>query len=293
MGQMPAADDWSYLRRVTTWQEAERCAAAWIRVMGHPDARVTPSGADGGIDVLAGRAAAQVKFQVGTKTSRPQIQQLAGAAGREGVDLFYFSLAGYTAEALNWATQAGIATFQLEVTGDITPLNEPARTAIRMLSGRPAWASNHVVGTTTSHGIDRSRKPSKPGVWRRTSVWFGRLFRTVAWEAKGAAGPEPLGEQLMSGVALAGSGVGFLLVGIVGAIVMIGETVAPSDPTGTSPAESIAGAVFYAAVALFGAWCSWLGRRRQARLSPQATAPPRNAPPGLQFRGENDGGPQS
>ncbi|MDV7091081.1 hypothetical protein [Rhodococcus opacus] len=46
---------------ITTPEAAELNAAARMRELGYPDARVTGRGADGGVDVVSDRAVAQVK----------------------------------------------------------------------------------------------------------------------------------------------------------------------------------------------------------------------------------------
>ncbi len=48
-------------RPLRTWQDAEDFAEDWMRRNGYPDAHKTPSGGDGGIDVISSGAIAQVK----------------------------------------------------------------------------------------------------------------------------------------------------------------------------------------------------------------------------------------
>jgi hypothetical protein len=92
-----------------------------MRRFGFPDAVVTPSGADGGVDVRASRAVAQVKAR-STGTPRPDVQQLQGIASAEGKLGVFFSLAGYTAGAIEWAESARVALFVLESTGTARPI---------------------------------------------------------------------------------------------------------------------------------------------------------------------------
>ena len=66
--------------QITSWQEAERNAARWMRHWGFGDARLTSSGADGGVDVRARAAVAQVKFEA-SQVGRPALQRLYGARG--------------------------------------------------------------------------------------------------------------------------------------------------------------------------------------------------------------------
>lgn len=111
--------------------DAEHNAAAWMRYLGHPRASVTAGGADGGVDVRAPGALAQVKMRVG-RVSRPEVQRLVGAAGRNsGLALFFFSFGGYTADALAYARQSEIAAFTFMLDGDVTPVTPMAVKALK------------------------------------------------------------------------------------------------------------------------------------------------------------------
>jgi hypothetical protein len=88
-----------------------------MRSLGFTDARVTASGADSGIDVIAAGAVAQVKAHQ-IATPRPEVQRLKGAATGYGDVLpIFYSLSGYTAGAIKWAEGVGVALFVLESTG--------------------------------------------------------------------------------------------------------------------------------------------------------------------------------
>lgn len=100
---------------VANWQDAERSAALWMRTNGHPDARLTPAGPDGGVDVVASRALAQVKF-TGSPVGPRFVEQLAGTALRaqyRGRTALFFSAAGYTAPALRAGQELGVQLYQL------------------------------------------------------------------------------------------------------------------------------------------------------------------------------------
>ena len=105
---------------ITSWAAYEQAAANNMRRFGFPDAAVTPSGADGGIDVRASGAVAQVKAR-STATPRPEVQQLHGIASAEGKLGVFFSLNGYTAGAIEWA-ESRVALFVLESTGTARPV---------------------------------------------------------------------------------------------------------------------------------------------------------------------------
>lgn len=95
-------------RLIKTFRDAENYAAEYMRHLGFADATPTPAGSDGGIDVVASDAVAQVKME-GVATGRPVVQGLFGVATIEGKSSLMFSLAGYTAQALEWADRAGVA----------------------------------------------------------------------------------------------------------------------------------------------------------------------------------------
>jgi hypothetical protein len=77
-------------REVSSWQAAEVNAADWMRYWGFLDARVTQSGSDGGIDVRATGAVAQVKREA-KAVGRPAVQNLVGARGRDAsLHLLFF-----------------------------------------------------------------------------------------------------------------------------------------------------------------------------------------------------------
>ncbi|WP_181724509.1 restriction endonuclease [Nocardia gipuzkoensis] len=58
---------------VPSFEAAENSAAQHMRALGFPDAKVTPRGADGGIDGTSSRAIAQVKWHT-APTGRPDVQ---------------------------------------------------------------------------------------------------------------------------------------------------------------------------------------------------------------------------
>ncbi|WIB65443.1 restriction endonuclease [Curtobacterium sp. MCBD17_040] len=111
--------------RIFTWQMAEELAEAHMRALGFTDARRTGSGADGGIDVRAELAVAQVKHLV-QPVGSPDIQRLRGAAHSVANAIFYSS-SGYSSAALKVAADADVALFLFTSAGDVTPVNLPAQ----------------------------------------------------------------------------------------------------------------------------------------------------------------------
>jgi hypothetical protein len=117
-------------REINSWQAAEANGAAWMRFWGFPDARVTESGSDGGIDIRATGAFAQVKREA-KPVGRPAIQRLVGARGIDvSRHLLFFSLSGYSQAAFDYAAQMGIALFQYSSVGMMTGVNYKARRII-------------------------------------------------------------------------------------------------------------------------------------------------------------------
>lgn len=113
------------LRLVRTARDAEENACAWMQWMGFVDAQITPIGADGGIDVNSKDAVAQIKME-GVLTSRPVVQALFGVATAERKRGIFFSLAGYTLKAVEWADRVGLALFTFDFQGEPAPVNPSA-----------------------------------------------------------------------------------------------------------------------------------------------------------------------
>jgi TPR repeat protein len=119
---------------IGTWKEAEALAQRWMFFFGYHDAKLTRAGADGGVDVNSKSAVAQVKFEK-VATGRPKLQELAGVAHDQGKSALFFSLSGYTKNAIRWAEQSriGIALFKYDYLGNVTALNNAAQ---RLIQGK-------------------------------------------------------------------------------------------------------------------------------------------------------------
>jgi hypothetical protein len=94
--------------------------------LGWGDASVTPPGRDGGIDVIATHAVAQVKAHV-NPIGRPEIQQLFGIAASLSRAALFFAASGYSPEAKMWADQVSMALFRFDLQGEPQPENAIAR----------------------------------------------------------------------------------------------------------------------------------------------------------------------
>jgi len=109
-------------RLIRTPQDAEQAACLWMQWFGFKDAKVTPAGADGGIDVESEGAVAQVKLE-GVPTGRPKIQALFGIASQKGVLGMFFSLSGYSQHALDFASEVEMPLFTFNLQGEPEPAN--------------------------------------------------------------------------------------------------------------------------------------------------------------------------
>jgi hypothetical protein len=105
------------LRLIRTPKDAECAAAAWMRWMGYDDAEVTGPGADGGVDVTSRRSVAQVKTET-LPVGRPALQRLHGVAMADSKEGLFFSLSGYTSQAVEWADLAGMPLFRFDLQGE-------------------------------------------------------------------------------------------------------------------------------------------------------------------------------
>jgi hypothetical protein len=179
-------------RLIRSAADAEEAACAWMRAFGFVDARLTGIGADGGVDIVAEEVVAQVKAEM-TPTGRPAVQALHGIAAFEGKLGAFFSLSGFTRQALEWATQTNTACFQFDLQGQPTPLNLAGYSLMQAATDRHALAplpfSNdeaadlQPLGLRVYMHLSRSREVYPQVVGWNTSrpsadfpVWIIRLF---------------------------------------------------------------------------------------------------------------------
>lgn len=120
-------------RLVKSAAQAEVYVGEVMESLGLTNVRVTPVGADGGVDVTSDEAVAQVKME-GVSTGRPVLQAISGIASHERKRAMVFSLAGFTQQALEWGGQAELALFEFSLDGSIEPRSPAARALILGLS---------------------------------------------------------------------------------------------------------------------------------------------------------------
>jgi uncharacterized Zn finger protein (UPF0148 family) len=94
-----------------TWQQAELLTRDWMRKNGYRDAHLTGSGSDGGVDVTSAKAVAQVKYHA-KPVGLGEMQRIYGIAQSTRKKALFFSSAGYTPKALQWARGHGIETYR-------------------------------------------------------------------------------------------------------------------------------------------------------------------------------------
>jgi hypothetical protein len=107
------------------WKQAEQFAADVLRSCGFRGARTTQSGADGGVDVRGPGVLAQVKHLHGA-VGRPDVQKLRGARGDGSESLHFFSLSGYSAQAIAEAERLQVALWRYDTSRNVIPLNKLA-----------------------------------------------------------------------------------------------------------------------------------------------------------------------
>lgn len=89
-----------------------------MRILGFADAEVTSPGSDGGVDVRARGAIAQVKHFTNSPVGAPAVQQLVGAARSKPHGLFY-ALNGFTVSAMRLAEDTDTALFSYSIGGNV------------------------------------------------------------------------------------------------------------------------------------------------------------------------------
>jgi hypothetical protein len=110
---------------IRTARDAEEAARQKMLQLGYPDARLTASGPDGGVDVLASGAVAQVKAQV-TPVGPAVVQAIYGIACSMNSTALCFALGGYTDNAVRFAEGAGVALFTFDLSGRAVEANSAA-----------------------------------------------------------------------------------------------------------------------------------------------------------------------
>lgn len=120
--------------RITDAREAEFAAAAWMRTHGWPDAHVTGSRTENGVDLEAFGAVALVEHH-DRPVKKSQMQRLRAVADERRAVAYCFSFAGYHRTAIEWARRVGAGLYRYDANGSViavVPIAEhstPARSA--------------------------------------------------------------------------------------------------------------------------------------------------------------------
>jgi hypothetical protein len=107
------------------WKTAEVLVVQYLQRFGFSDARATANGADGGVDVVATGAVAQVKHWA-QPVGQPPLRDLFGVAQAAAAQALFFSFSGYTPSALEWANANGMALFTYTLDGGVQACNSTA-----------------------------------------------------------------------------------------------------------------------------------------------------------------------
>ncbi len=200
---MPAVSESPAPKPITSWRAAEANAAVWMRFWGFADAHVTEAGSDGGVDVRASGALAQVKREA-RPVGRPALQRLVGARGRDvSLHLLFFSSSGYSQAATQYAAELGIALYTYDGAGRVSVHNGPGRRLVE--AGRtpvptidapppgtavvPLWDPSEVnvhyfaatLGTVHSALLRMHKMASDPAVHPRATVKARKTTITPTW----------------------------------------------------------------------------------------------------------------
>ncbi|MEV4721255.1 restriction endonuclease [Micromonospora noduli] len=146
--------------QIRTWQDAEHNAAEWMRYWGYADAAARPGGSDGGIDVQASGAVAQVKYHA-SAVGRPALQLLYGArGGASHKQLIFFTGSGYTTTAVTYADENDMALFVYSLDGSMRAMNAIAeRISAANVTVQPSGMKLTKASAPAT--------PTPPGTWRR------------------------------------------------------------------------------------------------------------------------------
>ena len=154
------------LHGTPTWQDYERAAALYLEQLGFSNVIGNTAGADGGIDVrVPGELVGQVKFEQ-SKTGRPVVMQIFGVASQAQCKATFFSHAGYTQNAIEWANSAPVALFQLryDEVGAKWIIRSVNKAAKQLRPKQPPGTSRSIRDTSGFHhqrqtGIIESTRP--------------------------------------------------------------------------------------------------------------------------------------
>lgn len=113
-----------------TPRDAELAAALWMKCQGCTSASASRVGPDGGIDVSSSRYVAQVKHRQTTSDVRA-VREIFGVAQSQNKQALFFSLSGYTAEAVRFGSSAPVALFRYDTNFSVAAASPLATQLLR------------------------------------------------------------------------------------------------------------------------------------------------------------------
>jgi hypothetical protein len=145
---------------VYDWRDSEELAAWYMRGTLELEAvALTRSGADGGIDIRSATATAQVKHYA-SPVGAPEIQKAKGASHGSEHALF-FALSGFTKQAIEYASTAGVALFSYTIYGDVTPQNAPARKLLESAPLNAARIAEAKAAQATKEALEKAAEAAR------------------------------------------------------------------------------------------------------------------------------------
>ncbi|MFI5500967.1 restriction endonuclease [Nocardia asteroides] len=146
--------------------------------MGFTDAMATPTGPDGGVDVVSTGALAQVKWQ-GAQVGRPEVQRLFGARGQiYHKKLFFFAASGYSQAAIVYADAQDIHLYTYDRIGNASAISRAAKALVF----NPGAASAQEVAPgviVNSNGLHNMEDPNFQSALRRS--FSEKMFPMVSY----------------------------------------------------------------------------------------------------------------
>ncbi|MGJ9404047.1 restriction endonuclease [Arthrobacter sp. KK5.5] len=119
------------VRPSCTFREAELYCREWLEALGATGTRVSQATRDGGADIIADRCVAEVKHHASPIGPGP-VRQIAGVATTVGKQAIFFSLSGYSRQAIEFGSMAGVLLFQYDpAASQLTGLTTAARQAMQ------------------------------------------------------------------------------------------------------------------------------------------------------------------
>lgn len=148
-----------------------------MQQFGFKEAHATPGSRDGGIDVDARKAIAQVKW-TNAKVRRDELQKLCGAdrgAKVRNRRLVFFAKTGYSSDAVKFADQAKMFLFTFTLKGNVEAKNRRAR---KLLKGDTKKFRVRDFSKYTEERATRAKNPPKlQAIWRQQQQPYSSSLR--------------------------------------------------------------------------------------------------------------------